>query len=165
MEYPLSDLGAIHIPTYRDLRHSNNTFCGSIPQQGSKRFGLVEQVVPHVEAVGLLLVKVWVLRTGIHSTLYRVRERWSESNIRPIYLRWVEFWRFNLRFRSSKGLVDGTELLRNNRPLFGLPPEYPLLSLMWWSLVLLFQFGKALDHPGNMGLVLTRLLVLGGAWQ
>ena len=59
-------------------------------------------------------------------------------------------------------MIDGTKLLRNNRPLLGLPPEYPLLSLVWRSLILPFQLGKALDHPGDVGLVLTRLLILGG---
>ena len=162
MEYPLSDLSAIHVPTYRDLRHSNNSFCGSIAEQRSKRIFLVEQVIPHVEAVCLLLVKVWVLRTGIHSTLFWVRERWSESHIRPIYLRWVELWSFNFGFRCSKGMKNRTKLLKNNRPLLGLPPEYPLLSLVWRSLILPFQLGKALDHPGDVGLVLTRLLILGG---
>ena len=155
MEYPLSDLGAIHIPTYRDLRHSNNPFCGSIAEQRSKRIFLLEQVVPHVEAVCLLLVKVWVLRTGIHSTLYRVREWWSECYIWPIYLGWAEVWRFNLGFRSSKGKIYGTELLGNNRLVLGLPPEDPLLPLVRWSLILLFQFSKALDQPGDIGLVLT----------
>ena len=162
MEYPLSDLGAIHVPTDWLGRNRHSPKSCPVPKLRTKGILLVEQVVPDLKAVSFLLVKVRILRTRIHSTLYRVWERWSESHIRPNNLRWVELWSFNFGFRCSKGMKNRTKLLRNNRPLLGLPPEYPLLSFVWRSLILPFQLGKALNHPGDMGLVLTRLLNLGG---
>ena len=140
MEYPLSDLGAIHVPTDWLGRNRHSPKGCPVPKKRTKGILLVEQVVPDLKAVSFLLVKVRILRTRIHSTLYRVWERWSESHIRPNNLRWVELWSFNFGFRCSKGMKNRTKLLRNNRPVLGLPLEDPLLSLMWWSLVLLFQF-------------------------
>ena len=155
MEYLLSNLSAIHVPTDWLGRNRHSPKSCPVPKQRTKGILLVEQVVPDLKAVSFLLVKVRILRTRIHSTLYRVRERWFESHIRPIYLRWVELWSFNFGFRCSKGMKNGTKLLRNNRPLLSLPPEYPLLSLVWRSLILPFQLSKVLDHPGDVGLVLT----------
>ena len=155
MEYPLSDLSAIHVPTDWLGRNRHSPKSCPVPKQRTKGILLVEHVVPDLKAVSFLLVKVRILRTRIHSTLYRVWERWSESHIRPIYLRRVELWSFNFGFRCSKGMKNGTELLGNNRTGFSLPPKYPLLSFVWWSLILLFQFSKALDQPGDIGLVLT----------